>query len=142
MAQAVYRLLDHTADLRVRLEADSLEGLFQCAVDAIRDLCLEDPAVQGKREPKRIQAQEEAADIDEALVLFCNDVLYELVVHRLVPWRLLALSWTPGLLEAAVEASPLPPDAALERELKAATHGGVEVIEQNGHWSAVLVFDV
>ncbi len=142
MGQAIYHLLDHTADLRVRLEADSLEGLFQSALDAIRELAYEGrPLAPGPRQ-QTVAITEDASDLGEALVLFCNDVLYEVAVRGLVPWRLVSFTWAAGSLEAQVEATPPPLGVAPERELKAATYGGLEIAEQDGHWLAVLVFDV
>ena len=133
-------MLDHTADLAVALEASSLEGLFECAIHALRSLVF-GPAVEGAPTGE-LELAEDAADLEDALVLFCNDLIYEMTVRRHVPWGLASFLWTGSRFEARVLVGPKTETTEYERELKAATYGGAQVTERDGHWSARLVFDV
>lgn len=152
-----FEFLDHTADISVRLEAESFEALFETAARALREILVEGrdagrgsaPATDPAQGAARVEVPLalEAEDRESLLVDYLNELLYLFDARKLVPAEIRAVRVAgergPLRLEAVLEAEGFDPARqARKSEVKAATFHGLEVRETPGGVCAEVVFDV
>ncbi|SMC20379.1 SHS2 domain-containing protein [Desulfacinum hydrothermale DSM 13146] len=139
---AGYELLDHTADVGLRLRARSLEELFQVAAHAFYELMVDRTRVED-RERKGVAL--EAAALDELLVAWLSELLFlfetEAFLGRSVHVHLEeGKTWR---LRGQIGGERLDFDRhELQLLYKAVTYHQLKV-EQDAHgWHAQVIFDV
>ena len=71
---AMYELLEHTADVRARLWAPDLAGLYASAVDMVRDVLVGESRVE-ERTAELAVAKEQAEAADRRLRAFTREVV-------------------------------------------------------------------
>jgi SHS2 domain-containing protein len=154
--------LDHTADLGMRVVAESREALFERAALGMFALMWgegevgitpashgpdhgsapEEPWVSAasdrRVEERRLELRAEA--IDTLLARWLQELLYLYDGHALVPVEVELVSVADTRLAARVELMPVrsPP----VRELKGVTYHGLEVERAGDGWRAQVIFDI
>lgn len=130
-----YRLLPHTADLRAVIEAPDRAGLYQAAVDLVREVVAGDSPVGGGEE----RAIEPAGgDERERFFRFVRELVYLYDAEGFLPR---AVSADGGPLRVHGERFD-PRRHHSERQLKAVTRHGLRLEEDGGGLRAELVFDL
>jgi SHS2 domain-containing protein len=132
----MYEILQHTADVRLRVTASSLEELF---VDALRGLM----AVMGTgKSACPTQAEEielESVDLTALLVDFLNEALVRAIVGRR---RFTGASFA-SLGETHLSATLTSvPAVSFDEDVKAVTHHEAEVRRSGEGWTTMLVLDI
>lgn len=129
-----YRLLPHTADLRVAIEAPDLPGLYQAAVDMVRAVLVGASPVAPAAERTLALA---APDDAERFFRFVRELLYLYDVEGFLPASVILSE------PLRVWGEAYDPDRHLsEHQVKAVTrHGYVFRIEPDGIY-AELVLDL
>jgi SHS2 domain-containing protein len=137
---AAYEMLDHTADLGIEVQGESLSDLFAAAGAALADLMF-DPAKVREREARTIRL--EARSKEELMVRWLNELLYVREVEEFL-WRSLEVEAAGETrLEAELHGEPHDPQAHVFREgLKAATYHQLRVARDGSQWSARIIIDV
>ena len=130
-----YEIIDHIADVRLRVSAPSLEALF---VDAMRGMFAVMRAHPGDTRIERSVAVHEAADTTSLLVDFLNEVLHRAhVAHEMFDdahfTRLDATSCEATLTGAS---------STFEEDVKAVTYHEAEVRKVGEEWTTMIVFDI
>ena len=136
MSYMSYEIIDHTADVRLRVRAPSLEALF---ADAMRGMFAVMRAHPGGTRVERSVAVLDAADTTSLLVDFLNEVLHRAqVAHELFSdahfTRLDATSCEAMLTGVA--------PATFEEDVKAVTYHEADVRNVDDEWTTMLVFDI
>ena len=131
-----FELIHHTADVRLRVTADTLENLFR---DAVRGMYAVMRGEGGSAAVRRVIAVDESADTTSLLVDFLNEVLNRAQIGREIFeeirfTRFEALSLTAELTGTA--------PAEFEEDVKAVTYHEADVRHENGGWTTMLVFDL
>jgi len=135
-----YQLIEHTADIGIRIEAADLKGLFEKAAIAMFDIMaqrLENPG----RKITTLKVTQSALDLEGLLVNWLNE--------------LLSLSATRGLIftgfriddlnEKRIEAESEGEDIRgfkVSVEIKAATYHQLKITKTSFGWLAEVIFDV
>jgi SHS2 domain-containing protein len=131
----VYRFLEHTAELGLEVEADSLQGLFEDAALALAEL----EAPESRGAPARHLVALAAEDERTLLADWLNELVYLADTEAFVPTGLSRFERTSTGLEAEVEGfedSPRP-------LVKAVTYHALELASgAGGVWRARVVLDV
>ncbi len=135
-----YRYLPHTADIKVAIEAPSLEGLLQDGLAIVRQLFVGESPVE-KRAEQPLQLA--AANAEELLLAFLRDLLYRYETSGFIPASLkiehLDAGYVTGsLLGERFDSTRHQP----EPEVKAVTRHGFVVRRTPEGWYAEAVFDV
>jgi SHS2 domain-containing protein len=149
------RMIEHTADLAIEVEAGSLPELFDgAAMGMIALIEMEDPdgplggsgrADLSDGDTKRsadVVARElelSAPDLPALLVHWLRELLYLYQVEHLAYRGVEFQQLTTNSLRALVHAEP-PADAI--REIKGVTYHDLEVSRRDEAWHTRLVFDV
>ncbi|WP_117238043.1 archease [Thermus sediminis] len=138
----VVRPLDHTADVGFYLEAESLEGLFQAALEGLLQVMFQNPPQGGKRR-KRVVLEGE--DLETLLVRYLNELIYLIQTKGLVPGKArVRLEAKEGgfRLTATLYGEPFREEFGFQGEVKSATFHGLSVRQEGGRFLAQVILDV
>jgi SHS2 domain-containing protein len=135
-----YTLLDHTADLGVEITGSSLIDLFKGAGETLLHLIF-------RTRPAEITYTKNILisgnDLPDLMVRWLNEILYLFDGENLVVTNIIIDSLSSADLKATLTATPLDPMAhEIIREIKAATYHQVSVTDENGIWTARVIFDL
>ena len=155
MQRSRVRVIEHTADLAIEVEADSLLDLFDgAAMGMIALIELEDPGgplgvsaradlsdADSRRSSDEVARELDlsAPDLPSLLVHWLREMLYLFQVEHLAYRGAEFHQLTTNSLRALVHAEP-PADAI--REIKGVTYHALEVSHHDETWHTRLVFDV
>ena len=135
------RIIEHTADVRLRVEAASLEelfseamlGMFEIMSPLIRPSATFSPAGGGEG----IDLEIHSPDRTSLLVDFLNEVLSRAHIRK----ECFGVEFD-RLSETDLTATLIGTPALFEQDVKAVTYHEAEVCCENGVWSTMLVFDI
>jgi SHS2 domain-containing protein len=137
-----YQLLEHTADVAVRVRGRDLPELFRALAFAVVDLMARAESV-APQEERRLEAH--GGSIEELVVAWANEILFRLETERLLlPWLDIE-AVTPTCVRGIARGESLDADRhGWKGELKSATYHELAVRrdEVGGEWVAELVLDV
>ncbi|MGD8226702.1 MAG: archease [Desulfobacteraceae bacterium] len=135
-----YTLLDHTADLRIKVYGTDLKDLFKGAGRALMHLMVKTEIPNKTRFMKISVSGEDLADL---MVRWLGEILYLFSGESLVVSSIRIESVSASHLEATLETFPFEPEIhETLREIKAVTYHQIEVTEIANGWEAKVVFDV
>lgn len=138
----MYELIDHTADIGIRVKGSSLEDLFIKAAEAFVDISIESkrtsiPAIE-------VPIAVEADSVDQLLVRWLQELLYIFETRHLV----LSLFWIDEIDERHLVGSAKGTKFDSMRHsqkfgIKAVTYHQIEVVkDEGGSWYAKVIFDI
>jgi SHS2 domain-containing protein len=135
-----YDLIEHTADIGVRVRGRDLEELFVNAALAMVDIMVSAETVN---EERTVEIKLEAANVEELLRSWLSEVHYYFVAKKIIPAK-----FTFNVLdEHRVDADLLGQVMNLKRhipgtEIKAVTYHELRVTSKDGGWEAQVIFDI
>lgn len=134
-----YKLLPHTADMRLYVEADTLSELFKGALNGMCDILKKD-ASSLKIETKSKNIEINSLDITSVLIDFLSEVLQYIQEERSIYCRVKILSLSKTNLKAEIFGRKTE---NFDRDIKAVTYHEAEVKKnEKGNWEVTIVFDV
>jgi len=135
-----YELLDHTADIRVRVWGGSLEQLFRTAAEAMADLMVDRGAVESRRSlPVRVTG----ADAEELLVAWLEEILYAFETEGFVVGLVEVAEVGSRSVRGMLHGDDFDNEKHEVRNvIKAVTYHNLEVKESDRGVEASIVFDV
>ncbi len=128
----MWRVDHHTADVRIHVEAPSLEELFADAVRALTGVM--HPAGGGER--VTIDVEVESLDVTSLLVDFLNEVLTRSHIERAAFTEARFESLTETALRATISGERVE---TFEEDVKSVTYHEARVTPA---WSVTLVLDI
>ena len=145
-----YELLEHTADIGVRLKAKDLKELFENTALAMFDIMSErkspDPrqsvgAPSHQSPAEKIIVKQDADNLEELFINWLNELLSLSSAKELIftDFKINKLS------ETALEATAISENIAdykVNTEIKAATYHQLKLEPINSGWQAEVIFDV
>ncbi len=135
-----FRIIDHTADAGIEVEADTLPGLFEDAARAMFSLMLGEGEVE-RRVGRTVRI--EASDPEELMFKWLNELLFLAGAERLALDGFDVEEAGLSALKARVSGEPIDPGRhSLELEIKAATYHELEVARRGDRYFARVIFDV
>ena len=134
----MYELVPHTADVRLRVAADSLEELFRDAVLGMNAVMRGDAEPHAERVQRTI-AVDDAPDTTALLVDFLNEVLSRAHIGRELFTEVVFSRFDATNLSA--EVIGIAP-ASFEEDIKAVTYHEADVRRAGEGWETMLVFDL
>jgi SHS2 domain-containing protein len=138
-----YKFIDHTADIAAELTGSSLDELFAAGAEA----WLESIAGEIKIEDDdSMELELSAASNEELLVTFLNELNYLLITKRWLCSSINSIKIFDDAdgceLSAELNGIKLKDDLQLKQEIKSVTYHQVEIIEREGNYSTLVVFDI
>lgn len=137
-----YRAIEHTADLALAVEADTLEDLFRFAALGMFELIRGEAAgPESSRLPIWRGVAVEAPDREALLVAWLGELLYAHTAEGLFLAEIRYVEVGQGRAQGEVGFVPLG-SGVVERELKGVTYHDLAVERGDGRWHVRIVFDV
>ncbi len=135
-----YTLIDHTADLGIRVRASGLRELFEEAAAALFDLITNRGRVT---ETAQRTLAVQGRDRPDLMVNWLRELLYLWNGEQLLVARTRIDTLDDSRLAARVWVAAYDPRwHELHHEIKAVTYHGITVRPVSGGWEAVVIFDV
>ncbi len=140
-----YELIEHTADVGIRVKADDLKGLFKNAGLAMFEIVAEKkPATrtQGhKGTSRRIVIKQKAENLEELFVNWLNELLSLSSAKELIFSGFEISEIDEKHLKAVVTALSSK-NYRVNVEIKAATYHQLKIEKLSKGWQAEVIFDV
>ena len=134
-----YKLLPHTADARLYVEADSLEELFKGALNGLADL-MKEGSCAIKVETKSKVMKIESLDTTSLLVDFLSEVLEYSYEEEIIYCRVKILKLENNSLDAEIYGRDAE---GFDKDVKAVTYHEAQVKKnEKGNWEVAIVFDI
>lgn len=135
-----FRVLPHTADIRLQLEGDGLEELFAAGVESLASI-LKPGACDAIRYNKKETISIKAVDITALLVDFLSEILTRSCTEQAVYCRVTFKKLSESKLTAILEGVSVE---GFDEDIKAVTHHEAHVTKKSdqGVFEATLVLDI
>ncbi len=138
-ASGSYKLIDHTADVGIQVEAPTAAALFETAARAFTEIVTDVETVM-PRVKRAVELDEE--NLEVLLVSWLQELLYLLETEGLAFSRF-EVNIDGTRLHAAVWGEPFNPDLHPRKsDVKAVTYHQLEVRRRGDSWEARVIFDV
>lgn len=138
-----YELIEHTADIGIRVKGDSLKELFKNAALAMFDIIAEkkSQATTHQSPATKIMVKQDADNLDELFINWLNELLSLSDTKEKVFCEFKFKSLDEHRLEAEVSGCDIN-DYKINTEIKAATYHQLKIKQSNSGWEAEVIFDV
>lgn len=135
-----YKLLDHTADIEIIAYGEDISALFGNAAYAMFDILVNAEEIY---ETETFSLHASASSIDELLVAWLSELLYQYETERIVFCRFDINSIDGKGVSALVSGEKIDQSRhEVKTEIKSVTYHQLNVEEIDGGWEAQVVFDV
>jgi SHS2 domain-containing protein len=135
-----YTLLDHTADLRIRVSGTDPADLFKNAGLALFDLITRPDRLKPGEVIEVSVIGDDAADL---MVNYLRELLYLWTGEEKLVDRIEIVHLSDNAVSARVSADCYQPERhEIRHEIKAVTYHQIEVSRTGDGWQAMVVFDV
>jgi SHS2 domain-containing protein len=135
----MYEELEHTADVKVRIKAATLDGLFAEAAHTLMNVMYGDDIRKGN-ERREITVQ--SADFENLMQEFLSEVLFLSEVDNLV-FSSVIVHITNLTLQARLTGEPFEPSRHTGgTEVKGISYSGLRIFQEGAGYIVELIFDV
>lgn len=139
-----YKFIDHTADIAVQVESDTLEGLFTDAAYAWRE-AVADRSGKTIKNNKKIKIEEENKEI--LIVAFLDELNYLLFTKKWLMYKIISLKISKlsksYYLDAVIAGEEYNKEKILlKEEIKAVTYHNLEITNTINGYKVLIVFDI
>jgi SHS2 domain-containing protein len=136
----IYELIDHTADIGLRIYGTTPKELFEHAATALFDV-LTDPAHVELRETRVLRLSRDSQE--ELLVEWLGSLLYLFDTQHFLCSRFAIDALTGTRLSATVAGEVFSPERhEIKTELKAVTYHNLSIVQEGGVFKATVILDV
>jgi SHS2 domain-containing protein len=132
--------LDHTADVGLVAQADTLEELFEALAEGLCDVvCPRAQVTAAECRTVRVSAE----DLEALLVDFLNEVLWALQTERFAVASVRVARCDGRGVSAELRGEPYDPRRhELAGEVKAATYHQLRVARERDRWAGRVILDI
>ena len=136
----MFEFFDHTADVGIRIEADSLNGLFEEAGRGLFALIVNDLASVRAEQTRQLEL---SCDDRELLLRdWLAELLYTFDAEQLLLSQF-DVTIDDGKLSATAHGEPFDDQRHdLQCEIKAVTYHGLAVRQSGNRWQAEVIVDI
>jgi SHS2 domain-containing protein len=135
-----YEVLDHTGDIRIRVWADDVKGLFEEAARALFDIITDRKKIVARLK-REVAVQ--GSGREDLMVAWLNELLYLHEVESLLFCDFALSEIKGGGVKGVAMGERFQQGRHLIKTgVKAATYHLLEVKETDGRWQARIIFDI
>jgi SHS2 domain-containing protein len=139
MPEKNYELIEHTADIGIRVKGSDLEELFANTAVAMFEIMAE--AKNQGAVKKEIKIKLKADNLEELFINWLNELLSLSAVKELIFSAFKIIKLDKNNLEASLMGSEIK-NYRINTEIKAATYHQLKLQEIKSGWQAEVIFDV
>jgi SHS2 domain-containing protein len=131
-------MLEHTADVRIFVQGDSLEELFLDAVYGMMEILK--PRFDNQKQVTQRAITLEAADITALLIDFLNEVLLASQINKEAYDEVIFKTLSLRSLEAILRGVAV---RSFDEDIKAVTYHEAEIRRtEDAKWETMIIFDI
>jgi SHS2 domain-containing protein len=138
-----YKYIDHTADIAAEISGSSLEELFAAGAEAFLDSIVDEQKFEAD---DLLDIELTASSKEELLITFLNELNYLVITKKWLCSSIQSMKIFNDVdgceLSAELKGTKLKKDIQLKQEIKSVTYHQVEIIERDGNYSTLVVFDI
>ena len=138
-----YRVIEHTADIGIKVEGSSLKELFLNSAKGMVDLVV-DCRIVSNSQYQSFEKISLKADIKEQLLVkWLEELLYLFEVKNNIPISFNIIDIVDTDLRAEVGIVPLDPEIhRIKYQIKAVTYHNLKIEEKKGLFKTRIIFDI
>ncbi|KPK97251.1 MAG: hypothetical protein AMJ95_10100 [Omnitrophica WOR_2 bacterium SM23_72] len=140
MAEKEYELLEHTADIGIRVRANNINELFKNTASAMFQI-LAEPKGPMTHAAEEVPVNLNAGNPEQLFVNWLNELLSLSAAKELIFFDFKIKTLENNRLEALVFGRPLE-NFQINTEIKAATYHELKLEKTESGWLAEVIFDV
>ena len=140
-----YEIIEHTADIGLRIRAKDLNRLFKDAAEGFFDLVTDLEAVKksGPFSLHEIEMNLQEENVEELFMRWLQELLFIFSTRKSILLEYNFVSLTPMLLRLKAKAIRFDPKKHVSRhEIKAVTFHQFRVTHDASGWLAEVIFDI
>lgn len=132
--------LPHTADVSIRVQADSQDELFDASLQCMNRLLIKDYYKKSFKAELCQKVAITSVDTTSLLIDFLSEALTLSHVHKAIFFLLSCDRFTPTTLDGVLIGTRVP---SFDTDVKAVTYHEAEVkLNEQGKWETVIIFDI
>ena len=135
-----YELIEHTADIGIRVKGNDLKELFRNAASAMFDIIAEKKRPEIKKQSE-VRIEQKADNLEELFVNWLNELLSLSATKEMIFSEFRINKIDKNTLQAVVIGEDIK-NYRVNTEVKAATYHQLKLEEAKGGWQAEVIFDV
>lgn len=140
MKRERFEMLDHIADIQVRVHGDNLKELFSNAAYALFSSIADLANVTAST---KVVVEARAADLEGLLVQWLSELLFLFETRQLLFVAFDIKDITDTVIKADVFGEKLDREKhAVNNEIKAVTYHQLKIEKLDDHWIAEIIFDI
>jgi SHS2 domain-containing protein len=136
-----YELIEHTADIGIRVKAKDLKELFKNTALAMFDIMIERKIKNQKSKIKNIIVKQKAENSEELFINWLNELLSLSATRELIFEDFNINRLDKNNLEAIITGRDIK-NYKVNTEIKAATYHQLKLEQTKSGWQAEVIFDV
>lgn len=137
-----YEILEHPAELRLKIYGKTLEELFSNAAEAMADILKYDPKPRIHPNAPKEEIQIQSVDINALLVDFLSEILAKSQINKAV-YQVSSVKCQASNRQANLEAELVGYSIEhFKEDIKAVTYQDLNIQKIDGIWQTILVFDI
>ena len=140
MAEKLYSLIEHTADMGIRVKGHDVRHLFRKAAQAVFSIIAHQEKVINPGQ-QSFEIELKADNLEELLVNWLNELISLASAKEMIFFDFKLLKITERILQAVVYGSSAA-NYRMKTEIKAATYHGLKLEKVPSGWQAEVIFDV
>jgi SHS2 domain-containing protein len=143
VAEKSYEILEHTADIMIRVRARDLKTLFSRTSRAMFDLIAErkKALAAGNADKVELKVSQKAGNLEELFINWLNELLSLSASLNFIFSEFRIKSLSENSLEATVIGEKSG-NYRINREIKAATYHQLKITKSGKDWKVEVIFDV
>jgi SHS2 domain-containing protein len=134
-----FEILPHTADIRLKVKADTMEGLFRAGLNGMNAIIKPDLDKSQLLMNFRDSINVDSSDINTLLIDFLSAVLTLSHANKAVLHSVKFKRFEGSSLESEVEGDTVD---GFDEDIKAVTYTEAEIKKNDGEFEVTIVFDV
>jgi len=135
-----YEIIEHTADIGIRVKGSDLKELFRNAAAAMFDIIAEKKGPEVKKQAE-IKIEQKADDLEELFVNWLNELLSLSATEELIFSGFQINKVDKNTLQALAIGEDIK-NYKVNTEIKAATYHQLRLEQAKGGWQVEVIFDV
>ena len=135
-----YELIEHTADIGIRVRGEDLKELFRNAAAAMFDIIAEKKEPEIKKQAE-IKIEQKAGDLEELFVNWLNELLSLSATKELIFLDFKINKVDKNILQAVAIGENIK-NYKVNTEITAATYHELKLEQAKTGWQAEIIFDV
>ena len=133
-----YQILEHKADIKIKIFGKTLEELFKNAALAMAQILKRDPKLRIHPNASKEKMKIKSLGREILLVDFLNEILARSQINKCL-YRVSSFKIQDSSIEAELISYPVE---SFDEDIKAATYHDLKISQKDGRFEVVILFDI